>query len=99
MIASGTASVVLTVWGRLMPPDTWQTRTGFVFVGIIAVGALITAATLNSRSQEQLITTITTMAENVGKLAAPANVDPKSATTDQILSAAAAKLLQQDGED
>ena len=94
---SGVAGVILTVWGRLIPPDTRYTKLGFVALGTVSVVCIIGAGIINSTSQSRLTRIIGTMAENVQKLSGPANIR-SSANADQILSAAAEKLIQQDAE-
>jgi hypothetical protein len=94
LIVSGVAGVVLTVWGRVRPPDSQATKRGFVALGGLGVVCIVAAGILNSFSQDRLSGTIAKMATDVAKLAAPASVDPKL-TPDQILSAAAAKLIEQ----
>jgi hypothetical protein len=97
LIISGTAGVVLTVWGRVMPPEGRNAKRGFVAVGGLSVICIVVAGILNAVSQTELSQTISTMADDVRQLAAPAKVE-QNATVDQILSAAAAKLMQQDKE-
>ena len=94
---SGLAGVSLTVWGRVMPPETTWAKRGFVALGILGAICIIFSAILNSNSQEELKGTITKMAGDVAKLATPAKVDP-TLTPDQILGAAAAKLIEQNRE-
>lgn len=78
-----------------MPPESRRTKAGFVAVGAFSVLCIIGAGINNSISQNRLTQTISVMADNVQKLAAPANVQ-KNSSVDEILAAAAAKLLQQD---
>jgi uncharacterized protein YoxC len=97
LIVSGIAGVALTVWGRLVPPDTPATRRGFVAVGGISVLCIIAAGVLNARTQDKLQRTIETVSVNVQKLAEPANVR-KDLSVDDILAAAASKLREQDAQ-
>lgn len=97
MIVSGVAGVMLTVWGRIVPPKNPATRSSFVFVGAVGVLCIIAAGVLNSRSQESLNGTIKKMADDVGKLADLAQVNPNQ-STDHILAAAASKLISQQGQ-
>ena len=104
LIVSGVSSIALTVWGRLVPPDSPWTKRGFVAVGVLGAACVVVAGFLNSSSQDRFIAaqdtltgTINKMAENVAKLAGPASADP-GLSPDQILAAAAAKLIQQDKE-
>jgi hypothetical protein len=97
LIISGIAGVVLTVWGRVMPPESRGAKRGFVVVGGLSVICIVAAGIVNALSQTQLNQTISTMADDVRKLAAPAKVE-QNASVDQILGAAAAKLIQQDEE-
>ena len=80
-----------------MPPETASAKRGFVAAGIVSVLCIIGAGLLNAVSQDKLRTTIDSMAENVKKLAGPANVK-SDADTDQVLAAAASKLIQQGTE-
>ncbi len=97
LIVSGVAGVSLTVWGRIMPPETPATKRGFVAVGGISVICIIAAGVLNVFSQDRLRDTIETMAGNIQKLAPPANVQ-KNLSIDEILAAAASKLRDQNAQ-
>src|SRR5438552_18786948 len=85
LIISGIAGVALTVWGRVMPPESRNAKRGFVVVCALSVVCIISAGVINAISQNKLSYTIETMAANVQKLAAPANVQ-KDSSVDQILS-------------
>ncbi len=95
LVISGVAGVVLTVWGRVMPPETSATRRGFVAVGGLSVICIVAAGILNAASQNSLKRTIEMVSANIQKLAAPANVR-RDLSVDDILAAAASKLRQQD---
>jgi hypothetical protein len=96
LIISGIAGVILTVWGRVVPPETKKAKVGFVVVGGISVACIISVGILNAISQNRLNSTIQNVAENVQKLAGPAKVTADHLSVDQILSAAAEKLIEQD---
>lgn len=78
-----------------MPPETRRTKFGFVAIGGLSVLCIIAAGIINSISQNRLNNSIETMGRNIKTLAAPANVS-NNANVDQILAAAASKLMQQD---
>jgi hypothetical protein len=80
-----------------MPPETARAKRGFVAVGGLSVICIIGAGLLNGVSQDRLRTTISAMADDVKKLAGPANIK-NDATVDQVLAAAASKLIQQGNE-
>lgn len=94
VIASGVSGVLLTVWGRVMPPETSRAKRGFVTLGGFSVICIIAAGILNAISQNRLNGTIVAMASDVRKLAEPAKVD-QNLSVEQILAAAASKLLEQ----
>ena len=89
------AQTVLTVWGRVMPPETVAAKRSFVAVGAVSVICIIAAGILNAVSQDSLKEAIQKMSENVQKLAGPANVQ-MNLSVDEILAAAASKLREQD---
>jgi hypothetical protein len=97
LIISGLAGVTLTVWGRVMPPETAATKRGFVAVGAVSAICIVVAGILNAATQDSLKRVIETMSENVQKLAEPANVR-KNLSVYEILAAAASKLRDQDVE-
>jgi hypothetical protein len=97
LIISGVAGVTLTVWGRVMPPETKRAKRGFVAVGGLSVLCIVAAGVLNAISQDRLKRTLEIVATNVQKLAAPANVR-QDLTVDEILAAAASKLREQDAQ-
>jgi hypothetical protein len=97
IIISSVAGVVLTVWGRVTPPETRAAKNAFVALGILSVLCIIAAGVLNGVSQNRLENTIETTATNVQKLAETVKV-AKNLSVDQILAAAASKLRQQDQE-
>jgi hypothetical protein len=37
LIVSGISSVALTIWGRIIPPDSGCTKSGFIGVGVLSV--------------------------------------------------------------
>jgi hypothetical protein len=97
LIISGTAGVVLTVWGRVMPPDTPRAKKGFVAVGAVSVFCIISAGIINAVSQNKLENTLATVVSKIQNLAEVADVQ-KDTSTDRILSAAASKLQEQNKE-
>jgi hypothetical protein len=97
LIISGVTGVILTVWGRVMPPETRAAKRGFVALGGVSVACIILAGALNAVSQDNLNRAIRDMSQNVQKLAEPANVR-KDLSVDDILAAAASKLREQDVE-
>ena len=80
-----------------MPPETKTAKRGFVALGSLSVVCIFVAGLLNLQSQNRLYNAIDGIADNVRRLAGPANVR-ESASVDQILAAAATKLNNQDVE-
>ena len=80
-----------------MPPDTRQTKIGFVLIGAASVLFIIVAGAINMISQNRLSEAIRSLTDDVHKLAYSTNAAP-DASVDQILAAAATKLIHQDKE-
>jgi hypothetical protein len=77
-----------------MPPESRAAKRVFVTVGGISVVCIILSGVINVISQNKLTHTLDAIDSNVQKLAGPANVQENS-SVDEILSAAAAKIIEQ----
>jgi hypothetical protein len=97
LVVSGVAGMILTVWGRIMPPETPAAKRKFVALGALSVICIVAAGALNAVTQDSLKRTLETVSVNIQKLAEPANVR-KDLSVDEILAAAASKLRDQDAQ-
>jgi hypothetical protein len=77
------------------PPSNLEQKVAFVFVGGVGILALIGSTILNASSQNDLLQQVSGLRTDIQGLAKLSEVSP-NAGTDQILAAAAAKLIEQD---
>ena len=96
-LIGGLCFATLTVWKPFMRSDSRGHRLWHTVIGIAGMAALVVATVLNSSMQTQYADALNRLATSVQKLAGPAKAEANS-TVDQILAAAASKLIQQDKE-
>lgn len=80
-----------------MRSDSLAHKMWHTVIGIVGIGALVIATFLASSTQRRYVDAFNRLADNVQRLAGPANAQ-KDSNVDQILAAAASKLMQQDAE-
>src|ERR1700722_20412764 len=85
---------VLTVGRPFMRSNSRTHLFWHTAIGVVGLVAVIAGTLLNSSTQKQYVDAFNHLSDKIGALAAPAETDPKQ-STDQILAAAAAKLIDQ----
>ena len=94
-IIAGVVGSVVTIWGSVSAPSSFEGKVFFVFIGVVGVAALVASTILNSRSQDQMGRQVLGLRTDIQGLAKLAEADP-NANPNQILAATAAKLIEQD---
>ena len=94
LIAGGFGAAV-AIWGVVAPPSSLEQKVAFAFIGGIGVLALIGSNILSVSSQNDMLKQVSGLRTDIQRLANLSEVSP-NAGTDQILAAAAAKLIDQD---
>jgi hypothetical protein len=69
---SGVAGTILTVWGRVWPPEQTFVQNIFFLVGCVSVASILGTGVKNSASQERMVQTIKNIAFAIEVLAARA---------------------------
>ena len=80
-----------------MQSDRSAHKLGHTIVGIVGIFFLIASSVFSSLSQQRSVDAFNNLADSIHRLATPANIKENS-DVDQILAAAAAKLIKQDQE-
>ena len=96
-LVAGLCFAILTIGSPFMRSDSRGHKIWHTLIGIAGICALITSSVLNGQTQKEYAKSFDRLAVNIQKLAEPAQAENGS-SVDQILAAAASKLIKQDTE-